>query len=158
MISYLVTLITGSTVSFEELQQRYQANLENLDRVIKSSTRKGLLYRSMTENTFTILGKSQPSIISVFQHAAKTGMAPKSIVRAVTVIPASEFVAQKLEISAGDPVFQQTRTRLVNGEIIANQNNYIPIEVCPSLETVDLSHTSFQTVLEGQLKCSGRGD
>jgi GntR family transcriptional regulator len=143
-------LITGSTVSVAELQKRYQTDSEDLDRVIKSSIRKGLLDRSMAENSFTVLGKSQPTIISVFQHAAKTGMAPRSIVRAVTVLSASEFVAQKLAINAGDPVFQQTRTRMVNDESIANQNNYIPIEVCPGLESVDLSHTSFQTVLEGQ--------
>ena len=143
-------LATGSNVDFADLQKRYQADPENLKRVIQGSLRKGLLKQLSSILTYTILGKSQPTIISVFQHAAKTGLTPKSIVRDVVVRPASEFVAKKLMVKAGEAVFKQTRTRVVNDEVIANQNNYIPIEVCPGLEKVDLSHTSFQTVLEGQ--------
>jgi GntR family transcriptional regulator len=140
----------GLIVKLDDLQKQYQTDLENLKIVVTGSIRKGLLRHSAISNSFTILGKSKPTIISVFQHAAKTGLAPESIVRDVIVKPASELVAQKLNINIGEPVFQQSRTRLVNNEVIANQNNYIPIEVCPGLESVDLSHTSFQTVLEGQ--------
>lgn len=143
-------LMKGLIVSFTDLQNRYHADSADLNRVISGTIRKGLLIQNMTDNQFYVLGKSQPTVISVFQHAAKSGLTPQSIVRAVVVKFASAFVAQKLKIKMGEPMFQQTRTRMVNNEVIANQNNYIPIEVCPGLEIVDLSRTSFQTTLEGQ--------
>ena len=142
-------LIKGQNISFTDLIKRYQADSTDLNRVVTSAIRKGLLDQ-ITDDQFCILGKSQATVISVFQHASKSGLAPQSIVRAVVVKSASKFVAQKLKIEAGESVFLQTRTRMVNNEVIANQNNYIPIEVCPGLEEVDLSCTSFQTTLEGQ--------
>jgi len=142
--------LKGQIVSIEALQNRYQANTEELKRVINSSVRKGLLSRNFTENQFSVLGKSRATVISVFQHAAKSGLTPRSVVRAVVVIPANKFVAKKLNINVDEPVYKQTRTRVINDQVIANQNNYIPIEVCPGLESIDLSHTSFQTILEGQ--------
>ena len=138
----------GQRVELADLQQRYDDALRSdLDRVINSAYRKGLLEKR-GESVFEIIGERQAEIISVFQHAAKSGFSPKSLVRAVTVLPASADVAEKLQVAVGEAVFCQTRTRLVNDEVIANQNNYIPIEVCPGLETVDLTRTSFQTTLE----------
>lgn len=143
-------LMDGQEVSLNDLQNLYTASLADLNKVVRGAVRKGLLVKNALDDRFVIHGKCQPKIISVFQHAAKSGFSPQSVVRAVEILPANPIVAHKLQLRVGEPVFRQTRTRLVNGEVIANQNNYIPIEVCPGLETVDLSLTSFQTVLEGR--------
>lgn len=140
----------GQIVHFVDLQNRYQANSEDLKWVIKSAVRKGLLHPDLTEEQFSVLGKSRATVISVFQHAAKSGLTPRSIVRAVIIISANELVAQKLHLKKGELVYQQTRTRVIDDQVVANQNNYIPIEVCPGLESVDLARTSFQTTLEGK--------
>ena len=142
-------LAKGQWFSFADLQSRYHANQTDLSRVLFAAFRKGLIEKG-TGDAVGILGKAQPGIQSVFQHAAISGLSAKSLVRAVEVVPASALVAQKLGLAEGTLVFRQIRTRLVNDEIIANQNNYIPIEVCPGLETVDLTHSSFQETLEGR--------
>ena len=97
-------LMKGLKVSFTDLQNRYQADSTDLNRVVTSAIRKGLLDQ-ITDDQFCILGKSQATVISVFQHAAKSALAPQSIVRAVVVKSASKFVAQKLKIEAGESVF-----------------------------------------------------
>ncbi len=142
-------LARGLWLGFTDLQNRYQADQSDLSRVLSAALRKGLIEKD-SAGAARILGKSRPAIQSVFQHAAKSGLSPKSIVRAVEVVPASALVAQKLGLAEQDAVYRQIRTRLVNDEIVANQNNYIPIEVCPGLEAVDLTHTSFQETLEGR--------
>jgi DNA-binding GntR family transcriptional regulator len=142
-------LARGQWFSFGDLQTRYHADPMDLSRVLFAAFRKGLIEKD-SAGAVGILGKSQPAIQSVFQHATKAGLSPKSVVRAVEVVPASAQVAQKLGLAEQDSVYRQIRTRLVNDEIVANQNNYIPIEVCPGLETVDLTHTSFQETLEGR--------
>jgi len=95
--------------------------------VLAAAVRKGLIKRD-SAGTFSILGKRQPAVQSVFQHAAKSGLSPTSLVRAVEVVPASSRVAQELQLPEGDPVFRQIRTRLVNSEVNCNQNNYIPMK------------------------------
>ena len=140
-------LSRNQSFSLASLQTRYHASQVDLSRVLTAAHLKGLIVTN-PDGSISILGKKQPSIVSVFQHAEKSGLSPTSIVRAVDVRQASDRVAQVLKIAVGEPVFCQTRTRLVNREVIANQKNYIPIEVCPGLETVDLSQTSFQETLD----------
>ena len=140
----------GQIVSIEALINRYQAPPEEVKKVINSSVRKGLLSRTFRGGQLSSLGKSRATVISVFQHAAKSGLTPRSDVRGVVVISANKSVAKQLKINDGEPVYKQTRTRFINDQVVANQNNYIPIEVCPGLESVDLSHTSFQIILEDQ--------
>ena len=137
----------NQSFSVASLRTRYQTNQQDLFKVLASAKRKGLIEIN-PDGSIMILGKNQPSITSIFQHTAQSGLSPTSVVRSVEVILASAQVAQVLKISEGDPVFCQVRTRLVNGEVIANQKNYIPIEVSPGLETIDLSHTSFQETLD----------
>jgi DNA-binding GntR family transcriptional regulator len=38
----------------------------------------------------------------------------------------------------------------VNGEVLANQTNVIPFEVCPGLENDDVSRASFQQLIDGK--------
>ena len=66
----------------------------------------------------------------------------------MTIIHADAFLAEKLELTEGAPVYRQVRTRLVDEQILANQYNFIPFEICPGLEGMDLSRRSFQVTLE----------
>jgi GntR family transcriptional regulator len=142
-------LAAGQWFSISELQDRYEVDGVDLRRVLWAAYRKGLLEKNSV-GALRVRGERKGTIYSVFQHAAKSGLSPTSIVRAVEIVPASNEIARKINVAEDTPIFRQTRTRLVNGEVIANQNNYIPIEVCPGLETVDLATTSFQEVLEGR--------
>ena len=136
----------GKLFGVTDFQNRYQSDVGDAVIVLKSAYRKGLVSKQ-PDGSYAIQGKSQTSVKSVFQHAAASGLSPKSVVRALKVIPADETAAKQLQVEIGQPVFCQTRTRLVNDEIVANQNNYIPIEVCPTLEDVDLTRRSFQVTL-----------
>jgi GntR family transcriptional regulator len=142
-------LAGGRRFRLSDLQARYGADPMDLSKVLSAAFRKGLIDEG-SAGAFGIRGKSRPEIQSVFQHATRSGLSPTSIMRAVEVVPASVWVAQILQLAQENSVFRQVRTRLVNGEVIANQTNYIPIEVCPGLETVDLAHASFQEILEGR--------
>ena len=103
-------LQTGAIVGFDDLQKQYQTDPENLTRVIQSGIRKGLLKPLAATRTYTILGKSRPTIISVFQHAAKTGLAPKSIVRAVIAEPARAVIMMAVR-SGPNSMISERETR-----------------------------------------------
>ncbi len=143
------TLSKGQIIQSDSLAASLGTTSEAVKMVLMASHRKGLV-KQFGQDKFEILGVAKPTIDSVFQHTAKSGLSPTSIVRGITVEPASAIVADRLKMKVGYPVYRQVRTRQVQGEAIANQCNYIPFEVCPGLESVDLSQTSFQATLEQQ--------
>ena len=140
-------LVKGQIIHLDALAKDFETTQSAMNRVLNAEHRKGLVKRE-NDSQFLVLGIAQPSIDSVFQHTAKSGLSPTSNVRAVDVVPAAEAVAAQLKVNVGDPVYRQIRTRNVKDDAVANQCNYIPVEVCPGLEKVDLFRTSFQVTLE----------
>ncbi|MCC7163095.1 MAG: UTRA domain-containing protein [Anaerolineae bacterium] len=139
----------GQTLYVEQIASAPNASHAQALCVLNAAYRKGLVNKT-AEETFVVLGISKPIIESVFQHAAKAGLTPTTEVRAVELEPASDLVASKLCVPVGSWVYRQDRTRNAAGQVIANQRNYIPLEVCPNLEDQDLSKSSFQELLEGK--------
>ncbi len=145
----IVTGKLGNGDSFTEksLTTRYSAKEKDISLLIQGLYRKGLV--ELEENgNIRIMGLPEAKITSVFQYAQKSRLKPSTVVRKVEIIPADSETAKKLMIEPQSPAFVQVRTRLINHEILANQYNYIPYEICPDLESIDLSHSSFQVTLE----------
>lgn len=139
----------GQTLTIPQVASMIHTSSEQATQILNASFRKGLVDKTAAD-VFVVLGVAKPKIENVFQHAAKAGLKPTTVVRAVELGRAHEKVAAKLGVETGAWVYRQDRTRNVGGEAIANQRNYIPLEVCPGLETQDLSKSSFQELLEGK--------
>jgi GntR family transcriptional regulator len=141
----------GTAVDAADLAGQLEASTDDLDRVLASAERKGLVERvSPSESTFRILGLADTDFVSVFTHTERSGLKPRSLVRQVEVQPAGDDVARCLEVPLGSPVYRYVRTRYAEEEPLANQINYMPYEVCPGLEHDDVSRYSFQKLLEGK--------
>jgi GntR family transcriptional regulator len=130
-----------------ELAARLQASEGVLRRVVLAAQRKGLVAEAGSD-AFRVLGLPTTKFSSVFTHTAGSGLNPRSQVRDVAVEPATSPVAEKLRVEIGSPVYRCVRTRWVNEEVLANQTNYMPFEVCPGLEGDDVTRYSFQKLLE----------
>jgi DNA-binding GntR family transcriptional regulator len=133
--------------SREYFENRYNAEKKDMDSVLRGIHRKGLIFRDVNGKV-KILGLPTAKITSVFQYAEKSQLKPSTIVRKVEILPADDLIAEKLDIEPQSPLFVQVRTRKINDEVLANQYNFIPYEICPGLETLDLSRSSFQVALE----------
>lgn len=136
-----------SILRIDKLAQELNASAEDMRVVLSSAYRKGLVDHC-ADGACVVLAPAKPAIESVFQHTARLGFKPTTIVRAVELISAEADIARKLDVKIGEPVYMQVRSRLVEGRMLANQHNYLPVEVCPGLEKVDLSQRSFQETLE----------
>jgi DNA-binding GntR family transcriptional regulator len=139
----------GRTLDCETLAQELEASTEKMHEVLVAEERKGLVKRQVN-GTYQVLGVEGIGIASVFVHAESSGLRPVSTVRVVELEPASAEVAKKLEVEAGTPVYRFERTRHINNEIVANQTNYIPFQLCPEFEHDDVSNSSFQKLLESK--------
>ena len=138
----------GEVVVAHNLADRFQVPVEEMRQILCASRRKGLVDEIETDSGYRVLGLAKTDMESVFTHTAKAGLKPTSLVRVVEVEPATQEVAEKLEVEVGSPVYRYVRTRNVGGQALANQTNYIPFEVCPGLEHDDVFRYSFQKLLE----------
>jgi GntR family transcriptional regulator len=141
-------LMKGQIVTVDELATVWAVPPDEMRQVLMAEDRKGLVQARPED--FEILGIVGPTLDSLFQHTSKAGMKPASDVRAAVIVPCTPEAAAKIAVQPGDPVYRLERTRIVNGEVLANQINYIPFEICPGLEHDDLSQYSFQKLLEGK--------
>jgi len=133
--------------SLGELADRFQVPADPMQRVVGAALRKGLLAEA-EGGAWRVLGLPTTQFSSVFTHTAGSGFKPRSEVRQVAVEVATPLVAEKLQVEPGSPVYRYVRTRWVNEEALANQTNYMPLEVCPGLERDDVRRHSFQKLLE----------
>ena len=138
---------TGDLLTGSDLAEQFDVSIGEILLVLRVEHRKGLVIEQESQ-MFRVLGLVIPPRDSVFNHTEKLGFKPTSQVREVELEPATAIVAQTLELEKGALVYRFVRTRYVNGEALANQTNYIPFEVCPGLEQDDVSHSSFQKLLE----------
>lgn len=143
------TYATGHTLTAADVALNFHSNANAAALVLNAAYRKGLVHKT-DKGEFVVIGIAQPKVESVFQHAAKVGLAPTTQVRALELERADVTVASKLGVPLDSLVYRQDRTRNVGGETIANQRNYIPLEICPGLESQDLSNSSFQVLLESK--------
>jgi DNA-binding GntR family transcriptional regulator len=139
----------GQMLDCETLAQELDASLDSIHQVLVAEERKGLVKRQQN-GTYQVVGVEGIAIASVFVHAEKSGLQPTSTVRVVELEPASAEVAKKLDVEAGAPVYRFERTRHINNEIVANQINYIPFQLCPEFKDDDVSKSSFQKLLENK--------
>lgn len=141
----------GRLIGATDIAVRFEAPLDDIRTVLQSEHRKGLVVRE-TRDDYRVLGLRPPRVESVFQHTSKSGLTPSSQVRGIFLEPADSDIAARLQVPVGAPVYRLDRTRLVNGEVLANQTNLIPFEVCTGLENDDVSHKSFQQLIDGQYR------
>ncbi len=140
------TLPISAVLSLVDTTKRFGASLQDMEQVLRSQLRKGLVERYA--GGYRVLGLAEPRLDSLFQHTSRAGLKPASQVRAAIIETASPLAATKLDLPEAALVYHQDRTRLVNGEVLANQTNFIPYEICPGLENDDISRSSFQALLE----------
>ncbi len=141
-------MVKGQFVTVNELATVWPTSPDEMRQVLLAEYRKGLV--NVHGEDFEIIGIVGPTLDSLFQHTSKSGLKPSSDVRAAVVVPCPEMAAAKLESPVGSPVYRLERTRIVDDQVLANQVNYIPYEICPGLEHDDMSHYSFQKLLEGK--------
>jgi GntR family transcriptional regulator len=65
-----------------------------------------------------------------------------------SIVPANEKVARWLEIPTGTKVFDIKRLRSINDAPFQLVTSYIPCDLCPQLEQVDLNNRSLYHYLE----------
>ncbi len=141
--------------SERELAERYGVARMTVRGVLGRLASEGLVYRIQGQGTFVAQPRvAQPSTLTSFsEDMAARGMRPGTIVLAQEVVPASDAVAHRLELAAGEPIVRIERIRSGDGEPIALERTHLPAARFPGLDEVDLVSASLYATLASVYGC-----
>jgi GntR family transcriptional regulator len=90
----------------------------------------------------------QPKLLGFTEKMLRQGLKPTSRLVNLGLVPASGFIARRLEIQDHDKVIKIKRLRLANDIPIALDTAYLPYPLCKGVLHVDLERTSLYRALE----------
>jgi len=118
----------------------------------------GWIVRRKGKGTFIAESKINESLAQkltgFYQDMKERGLDQITRVLHQQVIPASEKVAQYLEIPLDTTVIDIKRLRFINNEPIILVTTYIPANLCPQLAKTDLTNRSLYECLEQEFGLS----
>lgn len=124
---------------FPELQERFNPTKEDLEMVYSELVYRGLLephyskeLQQMVVSPGSRLG-TMGGILSLTKEAIKRSMTPGVKVLSFEVLPCWQYLSQKLQLEAGEPVVIVDRLRLVDDQPIALETSYIPEKFVPGV-------------------------
>ncbi len=112
-----------------------------------------LLRRRKGRGTFIaepkIRGRLVQSLTGFHDDMTAQGRAPRTVVLDQALVPANRTVAERLGIGVGTTVVAIERVRSVDDEPIVLTTTYLPADLVPGLETIDLTDRSlYQTLAD----------
>lgn len=110
----------------------------------------GILIRLQGRGTFVSSPRVRQGphrLLSFTDDMKSRGLAPGSQLISARLMPAEAEIAERLELSAGDPVWEVTRLRLAGDEPMGVQTAYLPARVCPDLPVDRLKEGSLYALL-----------
>lgn len=137
--------------SEDELCRLFQVSRTTVRAALNMLTFEGLIHREQGRGTYVAEPKFEqapPRLLSFSEEMRERGLKPGSRVLAVEKIPATEQIAEKLNIKCGDFVIAIKRLRLANNEPMGLQTAYIPFALCPNLINEDLSQSLYSLLIE----------
>jgi GntR family transcriptional regulator len=132
-----------------ELIESYEVSRITVRRVLDMLVKEGLIYRQAGRGTFVAhatLEQGLSHIISFTEDMERRGFTASTQVLFSGLTPAPEFIADKLEIEAGEELARIQRLRLADGEPMCIENSYFIHKYCRGILKHDFSVRSLRQV------------
>lgn len=134
-----------------ELCARFHVSRTVVRQTLDELEREGVVYRIKGKGTYAVSRKLESNHIQsvVGFHAAMTRLGHRVSNRVLyqALEPATGRVSQQLGLHVGQPVVCIGRVRMVDDEPISVVRSWLPTDLCPGLEKVDLSDASLYSVI-----------
>lgn len=132
-----------------ELIQSYGVSRITVRKVLDMLVKEGLIYRQAGRGTFVAhatLEQGLSHIVSFTEDMQRRGFTVTTRVLFSGLMPASEYIADKLHIAAGEELARIERLRLADGEPMCIENSHFVHKYCPGILKHDFSVISLREV------------
>jgi len=142
----------GDTIPPEsELIERYQVSRTTVRQVLDMLVNEGLIYRQRGRGTFVAhptIEQGLVRIISFTEDMRQRRFKPGTKVLSSGLVPASQDIAEKLEIEPGEELARLERLRLADGEPMSIEVSHLVHRYCPGVLRGDYASNPLREALE----------
>lgn len=132
--------------SERELSESYGVSRMTIRQALGELVQEGILVREKGKGTFVCEPKvKQRDMMSFSEMIEKTGRALKTEVLEFEIVDTPEDLS---DVFAFDKLYKINRNRIVDGECIANEIVYIPVDYCGYIDEVKLKGSLFRILGE----------
>ena len=137
--------------SERELMEKHNVSRITVRKAIEELEQEGYLYKIQGKGTFVKGDQKKQNLISITsctEDVKRQGMVPSRKVLCMNVIDADKKRQERLQLLAGEKVFQMARIYYADGEPINHTTVYLPYKFFPGIEKYDFSKFSLYGVIE----------
>jgi GntR family transcriptional regulator len=130
--------------------REYQVSTITIREALKLLVQEGRLYRRAGKGTFITKPKFEhrlDSLFSMSRWAERQGITMTTKILKIEVLPCDACAATRLNIEKGTQVTRIDRLRLGDGEPLMFEKVWVPSELCPGIETYDMTTTPLHDIL-----------
>ncbi|MEN6414854.1 MAG: GntR family transcriptional regulator [Veillonellales bacterium] len=137
----------GDQISNEmELVNEYKVSRATVRQAILDLVREGILIRKKGKGTFVARPKLAGDLTINFYYPEEFGT--KHVPMSKSIIEAPAWVANQLQVEAGEKVYEIIRVRLFNEEPAAVETLYLPADIFPNFLETELDERIFDLLAE----------
>lgn len=123
--------------SERELTQVYGVSRITVRLALQELEKRGLVYKKHGKGTYVSeISNSAVDLSQAYsftEQMRRIGKIPSTKILSFSTILVTDFIAQQLQISLGDQVFELERLRLADGIPMMLERTYVPVEIFPQL-------------------------
>ncbi|KKI90882.1 GntR family transcriptional regulator [Bacillus sp. SA1-12] len=139
--------------SERELSKIYQISRMTVRQAVMNLVKKGYLTREKGRGTFVSnqkLEQNMKGLTSFTEEMQARQLVPESKLLYFKISPVQQNLQDRLNLEAGELIYTFTRLRLANGEPIALETSYLPVNLVPGL-TKEILEQSLYFYIEENL-------
>lgn len=129
-----------------EISLQYGVSRATVRQALAALERMGRIYRVQGRGTFVSPQKVHqglPGFYSFSTAMKKLGKTPLSLVLSFSEREAEEYLAEKLKVHPGLPIYQILRLRLADNEPMLLETSYLPVDRFPGLTKQALEESTM---------------
>ncbi|HFR3977945.1 TPA: GntR family transcriptional regulator [Streptococcus suis] len=123
--------------SERELTQVYGVSRITVRLALQELEKRGLVYKKHGKGTYVSeISNSAVDLSQAYsftEQMRRIGKIPSTKILSFSTILVTDFIAQQLQVSLGDQVFELERLRLADGIPMMLERTYVPVEIFPQL-------------------------
>jgi len=129
-----------------ELTEKFQVSRITIRRVLDMLAKEGLVKRERGRGTFVAeprLEHGLSRIVNFTEDMIHRGFKPSTRVIFAGVVPASDYIAERLDIEEGEELVRLDRLRLADNEPMCVEHSYLIHKYVPNILKKDFSKISL---------------